>query len=213
MQHNWDDLRVFLALARADSLTQAGQRLRMDPATVGRRISRLEDALGFTLFRRSPQGYELSSEGERLFAETGDLDTRIAQATDLGQTRAGHLSGVVRIGAPDGCANFVLPQVCAAIGDAHPDLELQIVALPRILNLSKREADMAIAVSPPQTGRLVVQKVSEYQLHMVARDELRKSVQPIETVEDLKHQPIVGYIPEMIRSEERRVRKEFIYQC
>lgn len=59
------------------------------------------------------------------------------------------LSGQVRIGAPDGCANFLLPQVCAQIAAEHPEIELQIVALPRVINLSKREADLAIAVSPP----------------------------------------------------------------
>ncbi len=64
-----------------------------------------------------------------------------------GGCRAEGLSGQIRIGAPDGCANFLLPQVCAAIADDNPELEVQIVALPRVLNLSKREADMAIAVS------------------------------------------------------------------
>jgi DNA-binding transcriptional LysR family regulator len=75
---------------------------------------------------------------------------------------AGGPSGQVRIGAPDGCANYVLPQVCAAIAAENPALEIQIVALPRVFNLSKREADMAIAVSRPQTGRLTVQKITDY---------------------------------------------------
>ena len=61
---NWDDMRVFLAVARGESLSRAGRDLRMDPATVGRRISRLEDRLGVTLFVKSQQGYALTEAGE-----------------------------------------------------------------------------------------------------------------------------------------------------
>jgi DNA-binding transcriptional LysR family regulator len=71
------------------------------------------------------------------------------------------LSGQIRLGAPDGVANFLLPQVCSAIVERNPDLDVQIVALPRLFNLSRREADMAITVSPPTAGRLTVQKVSD----------------------------------------------------
>ncbi|TNF63442.1 MAG: LysR family transcriptional regulator, partial [Rhodobacteraceae bacterium] len=65
MEPNWDDLRVFLHVAREESLSGAGKRLRMDPATVGRRIARLEAALDSALFIRSPQGYALTAAGER----------------------------------------------------------------------------------------------------------------------------------------------------
>ena len=61
------------------------------------------------------------------------------------------LTGQIRIGAPDGCANYLLPQVLARICDANPGLEVQVVALPRVFNLSKREADMAIGVSRPSS--------------------------------------------------------------
>ena len=63
---NWDDIRVFLAVARAESLSAAAPGLRMDPATLGRRIARLEERLGAALFVKSPQGYALTGRGERL---------------------------------------------------------------------------------------------------------------------------------------------------
>ena len=65
---DWDDLRVFLAVARSESLSGAGRRLKIDPATVGRRIARLEDAVGSRLFTKTPQGYALTEEGTRLLA-------------------------------------------------------------------------------------------------------------------------------------------------
>ena len=89
------------------------------------------------------------------------------------------MTGQIRIGAPDGCANYLLPQVLAAICDANPGLEVQIVALPRVFNLSKREADMAIAVSRPTAGRLTVQKLTDYRLHLAASQEYLASAPPI----------------------------------
>ena len=155
---DWDDLRIFLAVARSESLSGAGKVLKIDPATVGRRIARLEEALAARLFAKSPQGYALTDEGARLLPHAEAAEQAMAGAADELRGRAGALTGQIRIGAPDGCANYLLPQVVAAICDENPGLEVQIVALPRVFNLSKREADMAIAVSPPAAGRLTVQK-------------------------------------------------------
>jgi len=118
-------------------------------------------------------------------------------ATDLGG-QAGGLSGQIRIGAPDGCANFLLPQVCAAIGAENPDLEIQIVALPRVFNLTRREADMVIAVSPPTAGRLTVQKITDYRLHLAASRAYIRAHPPITRLADLRGHRIVGYIQDMI---------------
>ncbi|WP_071675391.1 LysR family transcriptional regulator [Nioella nitratireducens] len=196
---NWDDLRVFLAVARGESLSRAGRDLKMDPATVGRRITRLEQRLGAVLFVKSPQGYALTEAGERLLAPAeqaeGAFSTGIGAVTGLG----GRLTGSIRIGAPDGCANFVLPQVCAAIQSENPGLEIQVLALPRVVNLSKREADMAVTVSPPTAGRLTVQKICDYHLHLAAPHE---TAGRITTLADLQHEAVIGYIPDMIFDKE-----------
>ena len=110
----------------------------------------------------------------------------------------GPLSGQIRLGAPDGSANFLLPQVCAAIVEKHPDLEVQIVALPRIVNLSKREADMAIGVSAPTAGRLHVEKISDYKLHLAAAQSYLDRHPPITRLSDLRHHRVIGYIQDMI---------------
>lgn len=200
---HWDDLRIFLAVSRAESLTGAGRVLKMDPATVGRRVARLEEQLGARLFVKSPQGYVLTPDGDRLQARAEQAE----QAFDLGveelQGQAGRLTGTVRIGAPDGAANYVLPQVCAAICDDNPGLEIQIVALPRVFNLSKREADLAVSVSRPETGdRLTVQKLSDYRLHLAASADYLDCHPPIRSLDDLSQHRMVGYIPDMIFDKE-----------
>ncbi|WP_371169935.1 LysR family transcriptional regulator [Aliiroseovarius sp. 2305UL8-7] len=195
---DWDDLRVFLAVARGESLSRAGKVLKRDAATVGRRVAKLEGDLGVPLFTKSPQGYALTEGGSRLLAYAERAERAVLSGVDDLEGHTGRLSGQVRIGATDGCASFILPQVCAAIQKEHPELELQIVALPRVINLSKREADMAITVSPPQTGRITVQKVSDYHLHLAASEDYLAGAPPLRSLDDLPAHPVVGYIQDMI---------------
>ena len=194
---NWDDMRVFLAVARAEGLTAAAPVLKMDPATLGRRVVRLETAIGAALFVKSPQGYALTDLGVQMRDRAAEAEVAFSLAVDAGQGAA-TLSGQIRIGAPDGAANFLLPQVCADIQCANPNLEVQILALPRVVNLSRREADMAITVSPPAAGRLTVQKVTDYQLHLATR----RDASPVRSLADIKGRALVGYIPDMIFDKE-----------
>ncbi len=195
---NWDDMRVFLTVARAESLTAAAPILRMDPATLSRRLARLEGELGQALFLKSPQGYRLTDVGQQMREEVTEAEAAFARALDTGNSTGSGLTGQIRIGAPDGCAGFLLPQVCAAIQADNPELEIQILALPRIVNLSQREADMAIAVSPPETGRYIVEKISDYKLHLAMRGDAPSPT----SLSDVKDRPIVGYIQDMIFDKE-----------
>jgi DNA-binding transcriptional LysR family regulator len=201
VQMDWDDLRVFLAVARTESLSGAGKALKLDPATVGRRIARLEQAIGARLFVKSPQGYALTDQGTGLVTHAQRAETVMVGAREALSGPEG-LTGQIRIGAPDGCANYLLPQVLAGICDENPGLEVQIVALPRVFNLSKREADLAIAVSRPEAGRLTVQKLTDYQLHLAASRDYLSKHGPIKDVENLNDHRLVGYIPDMIFDKE-----------
>ncbi|MDW4548101.1 LysR family transcriptional regulator [Defluviimonas sp. D31] len=199
---DWDDLRVFLAVARAESLSGAGKLLKLDPATVGRRVARLEEAMAVRLFVRSAQGYTLTGEGQRLLAHAGRAEQAVAEAMEEVGSEGTGLTGQIRIGAPDGSANYLLPQIVAAICADHPGLEVQIVAQPRVFNLSKREADMAIAVSPPASGHLTVQKLTDYRLHLAASQGYLDSHPPIRTPADLKHHRTIGYIQDLVFDKE-----------
>ena len=198
---DWDDLRVFLAVARSESLSGAGKTLKLDPATVGRRIARLEDAMAARLFLKSPQGYTLTDQGTGLIAHAERAESAMLGAREALSGPEG-LTGQIRIGAPDGCANYLLPQVLAAICDENPGLEVQIVALPRVFNLSKREADLAIAVSRPEAGRLTVQKLTDYQLHLAASRDYLAQLPAISDLSHLSRHRLIGYIPDMIFDKE-----------
>ena len=203
MQTRWDDLRLFLAVARAETLSGASKAVRLDAATLGRRVARLERDLNAVLFVKSPQGYALTDTGLQLLDKAEAAEAAMRAATDgvagraEGAQSAG-LSGQIRIGAPDGCANFLLPQVCAALTERHPDLDIQIVALPRVFNLSRREADLAIGVSAPTAGRLTVQRITDYKLHFAANETYLADAPPLAELADLRAHRMVGYIPDMI---------------
>jgi DNA-binding transcriptional LysR family regulator len=202
MEPVWDDMRVFLAVARDESLSRAGKRLRMDPATVGRRIARLEASYDAPLFVKSPSGYALTETGERLVEPAVQIEQAMEAANEEVSGSTGSLKGSIRIGAPDGSANFLLPQVCSEISKANPDLEIQIVALPRVINLSKREADFVVAVSPPVAGRLIVQRVCDYRLSLAAAERYLDGKPEIRCLDDVKGHKVVGYIPDMIFDKE-----------
>lgn len=195
---NWDDLRIFLATARAESLTAARGSLRMDPATIARRVARLEQSAGTALFLKSPQGYRLTEAGLRLLSHAEEAEAALSRGIGALTGSAEQLSGTIRIGAPDGCATYLLPQVCARIADQHPDLDLQILALPRIVNLSRREADLAITVSRPKTNRLEGERLSDYKLSLAgSRTWLAENGTP-SSLNDIKEMRVIGYIPDMI---------------
>ncbi len=201
-QMKWDDLRVFLQVARNTRLVAAGKVLGMDPATVGRRISALEDALGAKLFDRSPQGYDLTDTGRKLVEHAQGMESIASVAREDVGGSSDRLSGVVRIGAPDGVSNYLLTEATAALGRENPDLKIQIVALPQMFSLSRREADLAIAVSPPAAGRLKVRKVADYRLHLYGARDLLARLGPVRSREDLQDTACIGYISDMIFDKE-----------
>lgn len=198
MEPNWDDYRVFLAVARTGSLLGASQQLKMDPATASRRIARLEAALNAPLFLKLPRGYQVTETGQDMLTHIEEIESAERLARGTAAEGDAQLAGSVRIGAPDGMANYVLPQVCTRITLANPKIQFQIIALPRVFNLSKREADLAISISPPKNGRLLVRKICDYNLHLAAHESYLRDKPAIAGRADLNGHRVVGYVPDLI---------------
>ena len=198
----WDDLRTFLAVARHGRLQAAGRVLGLDPTTAGRRISALEAALGAKLFDRSPDGYVLTEAGRGLVEHAQGMESLARAASEEVGGHADRLSGTIRIGAPDGVSNYLLVDACDELSRDNPDLQVQVVALPRLFSLSKREADLAITVSPPTAGRLTVRKIADYRLQLYARADLVAGLGPVRSMDDLRRLRGIGYISDMIFDKE-----------
>lgn len=194
----WDDLKFFLAVARTGQLTTAAKGLKVDNATVARRIRALEADLDAQLFDRNPKGYSLTEVGQRLLPSAEAMETTTLQAQAQVQGRDESLEGVVRLGAPDGFGSFFLAPRIHKLVRRHPKLELQLVAMPRVFSLAKREADLTIAVTRPTSGRLLASKLTDYHLRLYAAPDYLKEHPPIRSLEDLRHHAMIGYIPDLI---------------
>ncbi|WP_035715523.1 LysR family transcriptional regulator [Azorhizobium doebereinerae] len=198
----WSDLRFLLAVARAGSLTGAARQLGVEHSTASRRIAALEAALGTKLLDRRPGGIALTAQGERLTAAAEGMETlALAVQGEIGGADLG-VSGTVRIGAPDGFGTCFLAPRLGAFSSLHPGLEIQLLAMPRVFSLSKREADVAISVSRPQEGRLHARKLTDYRLGLYAGRSYLERHGPIATRAALVRHAFVGYIDDLIYAPE-----------
>ncbi|GAB4347883.1 MAG: LysR family transcriptional regulator [Oricola sp.] len=181
----------------------AGRQLGVDHATVSRRIKALEDALKTKLFDRSPGGYALTRDGETLvaMAERMESGAVLAEGAFSGSGRES-LSGPVRIGVPEGVAAYIVVEAAQALCERYPKLEIQMIALPQRFSLAKREADFAIAVSRPQSGRVKIQKIADYDLHLYGSRKYLEKHSPITQLSDLRRVRGIGYVPDMIFDKE-----------
>ncbi|ANM09263.1 MULTISPECIES: LysR family transcriptional regulator [unclassified Rhizobium] len=195
---NWDDVRIFLAVARTGQILAASKRLGLNHATLSRRLTSLEEALKTRLFIRRTNGCELTAEGEVFLASAERMETEmLAAQASLGHTDTA-IAGTVRVGAPDGFGvSFLAPRMGRLI-ERHPALKIQLVPVPRSFSLSQREADIAITLERPEQGRLVSSKLTDYTLGLYAsRNYLTLQGAPGD-IEALKAHPRIGYVEDLI---------------
>jgi DNA-binding transcriptional LysR family regulator len=195
---NWDDVRIFLAVARTGQILAASKRLGLNHATLSRRLTSLEEALKTRLFIRRTNGCELTAEGAVFLVSAERMETEmLAAQANLGHTDTA-IAGTVRVGAPDGFGvSFLAPRMGRLI-ERHPELKIQLVPVPRSFSLSQREADIAITLERPEQGRLVSSKLTDYTLGLYAsRDYLAQHGKP-EDVDALKAHPRIGYVEDLI---------------
>nr|WP_314092784.1 LysR family transcriptional regulator [uncultured Shinella sp.] len=195
---NWDDARMFLAVARTGQILAASRRLGVNHATLSRRVSALEEALKTRLLIRRTNGCDLTAEGEAFLRAAERMETEmLAMQASIGRIDTA-VAGTVRVGAPDGFGvSFLAPRL-GRLTARHPELKIQLVPVPRSFSLSQREADIAITLERPEQGRLVSSKLTDYTLGLYAsRDYLEENGTP-ETVEDLKAHRRVGYVEDLI---------------
>lgn len=158
MQPNWDDLRVFLALAREGSLSGAARRLQAGVATVSRRIERFEAALGVPLFLRHQSGYSLTDQGKALLPRAEAAEEALAglrqEAGDQDQ-----IQGHVRVASIESLITPLLIPAMAPLLAAHPGLDVEILFSTQAVNLHRHDADLALRMLRPDHGHLRVRQL------------------------------------------------------
>jgi DNA-binding transcriptional LysR family regulator len=194
---NWDDYRYFLAVARSGTLSAAAERLGTEHTTVARHIHSLEEGLKSRLFHKSNVGYELTPAGERVLATVESIES-VLMAYKSKESDPGQISGVVRIGAPDGFGSVFLAPRMHQLMERHPKLEVEIFAAARVFSLSKREADIGIGLAGAEHMRVASRRLTDYRLQIYASREYLEKAAPILKKTDLKKHPFVGYVEELL---------------
>lgn len=199
---DWNDLQGFLAVVRAGRLTTAALQLGIDHSTLSRRIVGLEKALGVALFDRRSAGYVLTAEGERLIPDAEAVESLAIGIRSRSDNAALGLVGSVRIGTPEGFGTYFLAPEMARLATQHPQLEIELIANPRMFSLSKREADIAISMTRPDTGRLHARKLADYELGIYAARSFLERHPPIDSQSSLAAHTWVGYVEDLMWTRE-----------
>jgi DNA-binding transcriptional LysR family regulator len=176
---HWDDVRFFLAVARTASLSGAARALGVGHVTVGRRIALLEKRLGVTLLNRTPDGFATTSAGESILRQCVAMENA---ALDLERVAAGRdslVTGSVRVTTTEALAYHLIGPAIAALRQAHPELRVDLTVGVRSLDITRRDADLALRFARPATSDLVCRKLGEVGFCLYAsRRYLTKSGMP-----------------------------------
>ena len=192
----WGDLEMFLATARGGTLAAAAKQLRVDSATVLRRMGKLENAAGTRLFNRSPRGYALTEAGQDLFHHAQGMEAQALAAWRKVGARDERPIGVVRVATVDDLAVHLLPELVASFREEHPNILVQVDVRTTFHDLSKNEADVALRIVPavahrPPEGDLVARKIAKLDSAVYAsRAYVKKHGRP-KTPEDLASHAVV----------------------
>ena len=155
----WDDFKYFLAVARSGSLTGAARVLKTSAATAGRRIMILETRLGARLFDRGRTGYALTESGEALRTKAEEVEEAVLSLEREAFGRDLRATGKVRVATAEDIASVIVAPKLLAFRQSHPGIMLEMVSSWDVVNLTRREADVAIRTLRPTTGDYVIRQI------------------------------------------------------
>lgn len=200
--HNWDDLRVFLAVARHNSYQGAAIAIGLDATTVARRIMRLEEAMKCTLMARGPGGRSLTAAGRQLLEAAASVELANERLTDaIAHDTHG---GRVRISTSEGFGSAILAPAVPSLITRPPAIEVEIIANQGFLSPAIREVDLAITLAAPQDKRLAVERLTDYRLGLYASHAYLEQHGMPKNAAELRKHTLVGYVDDLLYANELR---------
>lgn len=193
---DWNDIPVFLELARQGRLAPAARRLKINHATVSRRVTELERSLDQKLFDRRPDGFVLTESGRKLLPYAEAMERQAMAALD-GNSGAS-LTGPVRVASMEGIAcNYLAPRLPDLMA-RHADLTIELVTSPAQFNLTRREADISLSFVRPHGPRLQVRRIGSFALFLYASPGYLEANGTPASARDLDHHHFVDYVEDKV---------------
>jgi len=172
---DWDDVRLFLALGRARTVGDAAATLGVDASTVSRRLAALEDRLAASLFDRGRGGVSATKAAEDLLPVAEEIEAMMNRFLHAADGLEREVSGLVRITCPADVAEVIVMPALHALLARHPSLRIALDPGEAVLDLTRREADLALRVVRPKRGDLVVLRVAQMRWVLAAAPSLART--------------------------------------
>lgn len=187
---SWDDVRLFLALCRAKTLGDAARDLGVDASTVSRRLVTLEEALAASLFDRGRDGIAATEAAEELMPVAEQIEAMMNQFSNAAEALEREASGLVRITCPPDLAQVVIAPLLGGLLRQHPALRIALDPGEPLVDLTRREADLALRTVRPERGDLVMTKLRSFRWSLAAAPALARS---LGTLRSFSEVPWVGW--------------------
>ena len=205
---NWNDIKIFLELARSERLSVAAKRLLMDASTVSRRLHKLEEQLDTKLFERTIDGHTLTLEGTKLLSHASKMEQAANIAFEDIQSSNEDNCGRVRIGITEAFGSFFIAQHLVPLQQAFPKISIDLLHFSRFVKISRNEADIAIAVERPKGTSMIVTKLCDYKLQLYADKKYLAQTSIALTLEHITQHKWVSYIDNLLFTEQLSYLKE-----
>ena len=190
---DWDKLRIFHAVAEAGSLTHAGDALNLSQSAVSRQVSALEESLKVSLFHRHARGLRLTEQGELLYSTAHEVFSKLAMVeAHIGETKEVP-SGPLKITTTVAFGSVWLTSRISEFIEMYPEIEVTLVLADTELDLSMREADVAIRMEPPKKPDLIQRHLLNIRYHVYAAPRYLKKHGMPKTAADLDNHQLVVY--------------------
>jgi DNA-binding transcriptional LysR family regulator len=190
---DWDKLRIFHAVASAQNFTRAGEQLNLSQSAISRQIAALEESLHVSLFHRHARGLLLTEQGEILFRTVSDVLSRLNAAENLLHDSKERPKGPLKITAPTAIGTMWLTPHMKEFCDLYPEIQVTLLVDDRELDLTKREADVAIRLFPARQGDLVQKKLTALNNSLYASAEYVKAHGAPRKAPDLSQHRFIAY--------------------
>ena len=190
---SWDLYRYFLAVAETGSLSAAARQLSVSQPTVGRQIAELEKRVETRLFERASHGYLLTSAGQQIRARIERVSADLVGAEQQIRGMDKSLSGLIRVSATEGFGSYWLTPKLSEFQERHPNIRFELMLNISVVDLRRREADIALRLANPRVSDLVGRKAGQAGFGLYgAKAYFEKKGMP-KTMADLIHHDFVGW--------------------
>ena len=197
----WDDLRVFLEVARQGSVHAAAKRLRLDHSTVCRRVGKLESILSVKLLNRTRKGVSVRADAHDLLKHIENMDVHANAIEDAIVRGSAGGSQLVRVATMEGLASQYVAHRLSLLSQFDASVRLELVSIPQTVDLSRKEADVFLSFFNPRTPGLISKRTGSVAMHLYcAPSYLRQRGTP-HTIAELNEHDFVGYIEELLTIE------------